>query len=393
MSIIVQKFGGTSVSNNENLLNICKHIIKEYNKKNKVIVVVSAQGKTTNNLTKEAFELNENPNQRELDVLLSTGEQITISKLSIILNSLGYKAISLTGWQAGILTNNTNQNAIIDYIDTSRIEKELNDNKIVIVAGFQGVNENEDITTLGRGGSDTTAVAIAAAIKAKHCYIFSDVDGVYTSDPNKIVDSKKLETLSYEEMLDISSEGAKVLHNRCVEIGKKFNIPIITKSTFNNKQGTVINEKIEDSGVKSIVKNDKIIYIHAKSEAYSIELFNNIYNTLINEGIYINNLINNSIYNLDIKFTIKTEFFNKFNELLDEKLDMLDCTYFNVSKISIIGYGIMKSDEILKKTMKIIEENKVPILRVDLSDSKVAIMFKGKVADSLVEELHKKLIK
>ena len=328
-----------------------------------------------------------------MDVLLSSGEQVSISKLSILLNKLGYKAISLTGWQAGILTNNTNQNAIIDYIDTSRIEKELNDNKIVIVAGFQGVNENEDITTLGRGGSDTTAVAIAAAINAKHCYIYSDVDGVYTSDPNKIVDSKKLKTLSYEEMLDISSEGAKVLHNRCVEIGKKFNIPIITKSTFNNKQGTVINEKIEDSGVKSIVKNDKIIYIHAKSETYSIELFNNIYNTLINEGIKINNLINNSIYNLDIKFTIKTEFFNKFNELLDEKLDMLDCTYFNVSKISIIGYGIMKDDEILKKTMKTIEENKVPILRVDLSDSKVAIMFKGKVADSLVEELHKKLIK
>lgn len=393
MDTIVLKFGGSSVADNIKLNIVAEKIINFYNQGNKVIVVVSAQGKTTDRLVKEALELNKVPNDREMDVLLSSGEQVSISKLSILLNKLGYKAISLTGWQAGILTNNTNQNAIIDYIDTSRIEKELNDNKIVIVAGFQGVNENEDITTLGRGGSDTTAVAIAAAINAKHCYIYSDVDGVYTSDPNKIVDSKKLKTLSYEEMLDISSEGAKVLHNRCVEIGKKFNIPIITKSTFNNKQGTVINEKIEDSGVKSIVKNDKIIYIHAKSETYSIELFNNIYNTLINEGIKINNLINNSIYNLDIKFTIKTEFFNKFNELLDEKLDMLDCTYFNVSKISIIGYGIMKDDEILKKTMKTIEENKVPILRVDLSDSKIAIMFKGKVADSLVEELHKKLIK
>lgn len=392
MDTIVLKFGGSSVADNIKLNIVAEKIIDFYEKGNRVVVVVSAQGKTTDKLLKEAIDLDKVPNDRELDVLLSSGEQMSISKLSILLNKLGVEAISLTGWQAGIFTNNTNQNAMIESIDTSRIEEELDKNKIVIVAGFQGINENSDITTLGRGGSDTTAVAIAAAINAKHCYIYSDVDGVYTSDPNKIVSSKKLETLSYEEMLEISGEGAKVLHNRCVEIGKKFNIPIITKSTFNNKPGSIINGKIEESGVKSIVKNDNIVYIHAKAETYSIELFNTIYEILINNGIFINNLANNSIYNLDIKFTIKTEFFNKFTNLLEHELNMMDCTYFNVSKISIIGYGIMSNDKILKDTMRIIEENKLPILRVDLSDSKIAIMFKGKVSDNLVEQLHSKLI-
>ena len=177
---------------------------------------------------------------------------------------MGYDAISLTGWQAGIYCNNVNQNAIIESIDTTRINNELAKRKIVIVAGFQGYNDNLDITTLGRGGSDTTAVALAASLGAKHCYIFSDVDGVYTSDPNKLPSAQKLETLSYEEMLDIANEGAKVLHNRCVEIGKKFNIPIITKSTFNNKSGTIIENTIEENSVKSIVKNDDLILVNLK---------------------------------------------------------------------------------------------------------------------------------
>lgn len=392
MDTIVLKFGGSSVSDNIKLNIVAEKIISFVNKGNKVVVVVSAQGKTTDKLLEEALELDKVPNDRELDVLLSSGEQMSISKLSILLNKLGFHSISLTGWQAGICTNNTNQNAIIEAIDTSRINEELDKGKIVIIAGFQGINENLDITTLGRGGSDTSAVAIAAALNAKHCYLFSDVDGVYTSDPNKTPESKKLKTLSYEEMMEISAEGAKVLHNRCVEIGEKFSIPIITKSTFNNKPGSVISHKIEESGVKSIVKNDNIVYIHAKAQTYSIELFNTIYEILINNGIFINNLANNSIYSLDIKFTIKTEFFNKFCDLLENELNMIDCTYFNVSKISIIGYGIMNNDKILKDTMKIIEENKEPILRVDLSDSKIAIMFKGKVSDSLVEQLHRKLI-
>lgn len=256
MDTIVMKFGGSSVADNEKLKTVANKIIDLYNKENNIVVVLSAQGKTTDKLISEAKELSTNISDREMDTLLSTGEQISIAKLSILLNNMGYEAISLTGWQAGIYTNNTNQNALIETINTSRILEELEKRKIVIVAGFQGINENMDITTLGRGGSDTTAVAIAAALDAKNCYIFSDVDGVYTSDPNKIKDAKKLAALSYSEMLEISSEGAKVLHNRCVEIGEKFKIPIITKSTFNHKHGTVISDIIEENTIKSIVKKD-----------------------------------------------------------------------------------------------------------------------------------------
>ena len=218
MDTIVLKFGGSSVADNEKLKIVAEKIIGLYNKKNNIVVVVSAQGKTTDKLIKEAKELSEFPKNREMDMLLSTGEQITIAKLSILLNEMGYNAISLTGWQAGIYTNNTNIDALVQNIDVSRIEKELAKRKIVVVAGFQGYNDNMDITTFGRGGSDTTAVAIAASLKAKNCYIFSDVDGVYTSDPNKIFKAKKIPALAYEEMLQLSSEGAKVLHGRCVEI-------------------------------------------------------------------------------------------------------------------------------------------------------------------------------
>ena len=255
-TIEVLKFGGSSVADNNKLELVSKIIIKEYNKGNKIVVILSAQGKTTDLLIKEAKELSNEIYEREMDTLLSSGEQISIAKLAILLNSKGYKSISLTGWQAGIFTNNTNQNAIIEKINTTRIMQELNSNKIVIIAGFQGINEKLDITTLGRGGSDTTAVAVAAALKAKECYIYSDVDGVYTTDPNKVKEAKKIANISFDEMIEISSEGSKVLHNRCVEIGEKFNIPIITKSTFKNSDGTIISNEIEKNEIKSIVKNE-----------------------------------------------------------------------------------------------------------------------------------------
>ena len=256
VNTIVLKFGGSSLSNNKNLKIVANKIINLYNKKNNIVVIVSAQGKTTDKLLKDAMELSKSPSSRELDMLLSTGEQISASKLSILLNELGYTSISLTGWQAGIYTNNTNGNAIINKINTTRIKKELRKNKIVIITGFQGINKNNDITTLGRGGSDTSAVAIASALETKNCYIFSDVDGIYTADPKKVSGAKKLSCLSYDEMQEISNEGARVLHNRCVNIGKRFKVPIITKSTFNNKPGTVISDIIEENTIKSIVKKD-----------------------------------------------------------------------------------------------------------------------------------------
>lgn len=393
MDTIVLKFGGSSVSDNIKLNIVASKIIDLYDEGNNIIVVVSAQGKTTDNLLKEAYELSKIPNDRELDVLLSTGEQITISKLSILLNSLGYKSISLTGWQAGILTNNTNQNAIIQNIETTRIQNELDKRKIVIVAGFQGINENLDITTFGRGGSDTTAVALAAAMKAKHCYIFSDVDGIYTTDPNKITIAKKLETLSYVEMLDIASEGAKVLHNRCIEVGQKFNIPIVTKSTFNNKEGTVIQEKIEDTKVKSIVKNDDIILINLKYENNSISLLNNLYTSLIFNGIIPIKFSNYSNHNLDVKFLIKSNNLNKFQNLLETDLKSFSSYFTNISKIAIVGYGIMNNDEVLKQIIKLLKLNNLELLDIEITESKITLIFKEMINNSFLEQLHQELIK
>ena len=242
MGIVVQKFGGSSVQSTEKLFEICKHITKEYDVGNKVIVVVSAQGKTTDNLLKEAKETNENLDKRELDVLISVGEQITISKLAMCIKKLGYDAISLTGWQVPIKTNDIYGDADILKINIDRITKELSSNKIVIVAGFQGINEmTNDITTLVRGGSDTTAVALAAAIKADKCDIYKDVDGIYNVDPKTNNQAFKYEEITYDEMLKLSNDGARVLHNKSIEIAKKFNVKIHVRSIYNeNSTGTII---------------------------------------------------------------------------------------------------------------------------------------------------------
>ena len=329
MDTIVMKFGGSSVADNNKLKIVAQKIIDMYNKENNIVVILSAQGKTTDKLINEASQIikenvkiespSENPEIfREMDMLLSTGEQVSISKLSILLNNMGYKSISLTGWQAGILTDNANQNAIIKNIDTTRILQELKKRKIVIIAGFQGYNENLDITTLGRGGSDTSAIAIAAALKAKECYIFSDVDGVYTTDPNKVPEAKKIPALSYNEMMEISSEGAKVLHNRCAEIGDKFKIPIITKSTFNNKAGTIITDIIEENTIKSVIKND-------------------------------------------------------------------------ISRISVVGNGIIRNYEFIRKILDIIQKNKLEMLEFNVSESKFSVDFKSIVDDKVLKEINQNI--
>ena len=240
MGIIVQKFGGSSVADNERLLNVCKHIINEYNKNNKVVVVVSAQGKTTDKLVSEESQISKNPDKREHDVLVSTGEQITIAKLAIYLKELGYDAISYTGWQIPIVTDDIYGNANIIDIKTDKILQQLENNKIVVVAGFQGVNKEGDITTLGRGGSDTTAVALACYLNADKLYIYTDVDGVYSEDPNVNPNAIKYETISYDKMIQMAKSGAKVLHTKCVEMAKENNVPIIVKSTFVENKGTIV---------------------------------------------------------------------------------------------------------------------------------------------------------
>ena len=392
METIVLKFGGSSLADNIKLNIVANKIIDFCNKNNKIIVVVSAQGKTTDNLIKEAKELSYDPDRREMDVLLSTGEQISISKLAILLNRLGYKAVSLTGWQAGIFTSNDNGKAKIEYINTQRIEKELDDGNIVIVAGFQGIDDKKDITTLGRGGSDTTAVSIAAAIKAAHCYIFSDVDGVYSSDPKKIIDAKKIEELSYDEMLDLSNEGAKVLHNRCVEIAKKYNFLIETGSTFNNNIGTQINNKIEESLVKSIVKNDNLFLITLKYENYNADMLNKLYYSLLKNDIIPTSIINNSTNSFNVSFTINTSDLGKFQELLERELSMFSSAFTNISRISLVGYGIVNNKEIIEKALEIMNINSVDIFSVQIEECKLSIMTKEKINNKILEQLHHELI-
>lgn len=393
METIVLKFGGSSLADNIKLNIVANKIIDFYNRNNKIIVVVSAQGKTTDNLIKEANELSKDPDKREMDVLLSTGEQVSIAKLAILLKELGYDTVSLTGWQAGIYTSDTNEEAKIEYINTGRIKDELEKNKIVIIAGFQGINNNKDITTLGRGGSDTTAVAIAAAIKADHCYIFSDVDGVYSTDPNKITDAKKIEELSYDEMLDLSNEGAKVLHNRCVEIAQKYNVLIETGSTFNNNIGTQINNKIEESSVKSIVKNDNLFLIILKYENYNADMLNDLFIILLNNDIIPTNLINNSINSFNISFTIKASNLSKFQSLLENELSKYSSSFINISRISLVGYGIMNNKEIIKKTLEILNLNSIEIFSIQLEECKLSIMTKEKISNKLLEQLHHELIR
>lgn len=395
MDTIVLKFGGSSVSDNLNLNIVAQKIIEFKEKGNNVICVVSAQGKTTDNLIKEAKELCAIPDERELDALLSTGEQISASKLAILLNMLGYKAISLTGWQAGILTNSEYQSSKILDINVSRIKQELSDGKIVVVTGFQGIDEKNNITTLGRGGSDTTAVAVAAAIKAKHCYIFSDVDGVYTADPRDVKLAHKLNSISYEEMSYISGEGAKVLHDRCVELAEKYDMPIIAASTFNKNSGTKIcnnlyqldnNESksnMEGTVIKSIIKNDNIIYVEIEDYTNPYELINTLVNTNIKIGQYL-------IKDNKILFTINKLDRAKVQKLLDE-LDK-KTKILPVTKISIVGSGISNHIEIIKKVLDSFFDIKEDIIDIDISSCKISVLFNKIIDIKYLNELHNKLI-
>ena len=386
MKTVVLKFGGSSVADNEKLKQVAKKII-EYKKEKNVVVVVSAQGKTTNNLTKEALELAQVPNDREMDTLLSVGEQISASKLSILLNNYGYKSISLTGWQAGIITNQMYQNAKIKEINIKRIKKELNEGKIVIVTGFQGVDEKGNITTLGRGGSDTTAVSIAAAIDADKCYIFSDVDGVYTADPNLIKEAKKLEKISYEEMEEMADSGAKVLHNRCIKIGSEFNCNIIAAGTFTNDEGTIICKEIEKPKVKSIVKNSNITKVELKKDKIKKEEAYQVYNTLLKNNIIIDEFKCNG----KITFNIENSNINKVEKIINEQFKDYKTFIEEVTKIAIIGYGITGDNKILLEVMKILNESELEILFIDLTKSKIEVTVK-KANDSVISKLHKLLI-
>ena len=384
MDIAVLKFGGSSVADNNKLNIVAEKILRYKEQFKNVVVVVSAQGKTTNELVSEAEELSKVPDKREYDALISSGEQISASKLAILLNSEGHKAVSLTGWQAGIITSDEHSNASIETINTERIKDELAKGNIVIITGFQGIDRENNITTLGRGGSDTSAVALAAALEAKECYIFSDVEGIYTADPNKIFEAHKLSTISYDEMLELSGEGAKVLHSKCVEIGKKFNISIFAKSTFNENEGTIINNKIEEEIVKSLVKNDNLLLINIPKKTDKDT--ENLIKLLLENNIQSNNLVNT---NSSISFTIKKEDLNLLINLLCEDYTVY---YRNISRFAIIGEGIKNNSGALKTTLKTLSDYISNIYKLELSQSKIAITFNCIIDDNILRMLHEKLI-
>ena len=383
METIVLKFGGSSLSDNINLNIVAKKIIELKEEGNKIICVVSAQGKTTDRLIKEAKELSAVPNEREMDALLSTGEQVSASKLAILLTMLGHKAISLTGWQAGIYTNSDYQSSKIINIDVTRMNKELDQGKIVIVTGFQGVDEKQNITTLGRGGSDTTAVAIAAAVKAAHCYIFSDVDGVYTADPRDVKLAHKLNSISYEEMSYISGEGAKVLHDRCVELAEKYNMPIIAACTFNKNKGTEIADCMEETLIKSIIKNDNILKVQIDGIKNSYELLKKLTKNNIKIGKYNHE-------NETLNFTINKENRAKLEKMLDKEKGQT--TIKSVTKISIVGSGISNHMEILDIILKTLDEIKNNILEIDVSACKISILFDSIIDTKYLNNLHNSLL-
>ena len=387
MNTVVLKFGGSSVADNIKLEAVAKKVIEFKNQDKSVVVVVSAQGKTTDKLISEAQELSAIPEEREMDMLLSTGEQITASKLSILLNRKGFKSISLTGWQAGIQTNIVHRNAKIEEIYPRRILEELGAGKIVIIAGFQGIDEKQDVTTLGRGGSDTTAVAIAAAIDADQCYIFSDVDGIYSTDPNKVTIAKKLDEISFEEMQAAADAGAKVLHNRCIQVGEKFDCNIIASSTFQDVRGTRICKKIENTEVKNIVKNNNLLLVRMQNTQSSNNDELKVYSELLKNNI----IAENFHIEKNITFRILKSEQNKVRELLENTFKDYNIYQEEIVKLSIIGYCIAQDNKILNKVMQILQDNNIEVKDINLTQSKIEIIAK-EISDEIVKKIHEDLL-
>lgn len=399
MGIIVQKFGGSSVADTEKLYNICKHIIKEYKQNKQVVVVVSAQGKTTDRLIEEEKEITENPLAREHDVLVSVGEQITISKLAMCLNEIGYNAVSYTGWQVPIITDSVYGNARIKYIEIEKIKKQLELGNIVIVAGFQGINDIGDITTLGRGGSDTTAVALAAALKAEKCDIYTDVDGVYSSDPRVIDSVKKIKSITYDEMLELASLGAKVLHNRCVEIGKNYEVPIYVKSTFKfNTRGTKVTEKkdLESLYISGVAKDDNISRITIVGLENKIGRVYKVFKILSENKINVDTIAQSEGEHKakDISFTVKSSDMKKALDILKQNLtelnakEILHCD--KLSKISVVGIGIVNNPGVAFKVFEALYENNINMYMISTSEIKISVLVNRKEANLALKAIHDK---
>lgn len=397
MGLIVQKFGGTSVGSVERILNVSNCVKEEKERGNNVVVVVSAMGKTTDQLVRMAKEISSQPDKREMDMLLTTGEQTTIALLAMALHEKGLKSISYTGWQAGIITEQVHSNARITKIQPESIQKQLSAGKVVIVAGFQGVTESGEITTLGRGGSDTTAVALAAALDADKCDIYTDVTGVFTTDPRYVKSARKLMDISYDEMLELANLGAGVLHPRAVEYAKNYNVKLEVRSSMEKVEGTVIKEEAtmeQNLIVRGVAFEDQITRVSVLGLSNSMTGLSTIFTTLaqhhINVDIIIQSKIESEMTNLS--FSIKTEDLNETLNVLENNKASLNYEKIEaengLAKVSIVGSGMISNPGVAAKMFEVLASNQIEIKMVSTSEIKVSVVIEDKEMVHAVETLH-----
>ena len=398
MSLIVQKFGGSSVANAERVMNVAGIVTDTYNKGNDVIVVVSAQGDTTDDLIEKAKEINPHASKRETDMLLSAGEQISISLLAMAIEKLGYPVVALLGWQAGFQTTSAHTSARIKRVVPDRIKKELDQRRIVIVAGFQGLNRYDDITTLGRGGSDTSAVAIATALHADLCQIYTDVEGVYTADPRKVKKAIKLKEISYDEMLELATLGAQVLNNRSVEMAKKYNIELEVLSSLTKAPGTLVKEnaKMEKMLISGVAKDTDVARISVTGipdrPGLAFKMFAKLSAKDINVDIILQSIGRNDTK--DISFTVAKSKGEEAVAILKDYINVIGAKEVlyddNIAKVSIVGAGMESHAGVASKMFEALYDSHINIQMISTSEIKVSVLIDKNDADTAVAAIHSK---
>lgn len=394
--LIVKKFGGTSVANKERMYNVANRCIEDYKKGNDVVVVLSAMGKYTDELIDMAKDMNPNPPKREMDMLYTIGEQMSVALMGMVMNNLGVPAISLNAFQVAMHTTSVYGNARLKRIDSERIRHELDQRKIVIVTGFQGINKFDDYTTLGRGGSDTTAVALAAALNADACEIYTDVDGVYTADPRKVPAARKLEQITYDEMLELATLGAGVLHNRSVELAKKQGVQLVVRSSLNTSEGTIVKEdakmeKMLVSGVAADKDAARVALIGLKDEpGVAFRLFNHLARHNINVDMILQSVGRDSTK--DISFTVAVDNAEEAVEIIERhfhEYDKLDVEK-NVAKVSIVGAGMMSNAGVAAKMFEALYDEGINIKMISTSEIRVSVLIDEKYTEKAMNAVHEK---
>ncbi|MCF6408155.1 aspartate kinase [Pseudalkalibacillus salsuginis] len=397
MGLIVQKFGGTSVGSIERIQNVADRVIETYKQGKDVVVVVSAMGISTDHLIQMANDISENPSKRELDMLVSTGEQVSMSLLAMALQEKGYQSISLTGWQAGIKTENAYGNARILDIDIKRVNGHLANGNIVIVAGFQGLTDDDEIATLGRGGSDTTAVALAASLKAEKCEIYTDVTGVYTTDPRVVKEARKLDSISYDEMLEMANLGAGVLHPRSVEFAKNYNVKLEVRSSMEKETGTMIEEDVSMEGnltVRGIAFEDNVTKVTVHGLQDDISTLSTLFTILSDHKINVDIIIQNTNGNeaTDISFSLDSQVLKYALEVLSKYQTELNYEHISyegdLSKVSIVGSGMISNPGVAAKMFNILASKQIKVKMVSTSEIKVSTIVDNSTMLSAIECLH-----